>query len=185
MADAAPESVRMTPLAHLLKRQMDENNWTYRDVCRPTDGVRVGGPARSTASWHLQPGQWLKTNLRPETVRQLAVGFRLPVAVIMDAADLSHERYKDRPPSGLRTREWLEEAMKRLGLKSLKGADADLFAETFAQVVDEDLRARMPWLDSDFNPADYDLAARRGTPRQAQIDAAEPDPNVDPPHPED
>lgn len=33
--------------------------------------------------------------------------------------------------------------------------------------------------------AQYDLAARTGTPLQAQIDAAEPDPNVDPPAPED
>jgi hypothetical protein len=32
---------------------------------------------------------------------------------------------------------------------------------------------------------DYGLAARRGTPRQVQADAAEPDPNVDPPGPED
>lgn len=33
-------------------------------------------------------------------------------------------------------------------------------------------------------PDAYDLVARRGTPIQAQIDAAEPDPNVDPEGPE-
>lgn len=34
-------------------------------------------------------------------------------------------------------------------------------------------------------PADYDAAASTGVPRQAQIDAAEPDPNVDPEGPEE
>lgn len=97
MTEPAPDAARMTPLAEFLAKRMTDEGWDLRDVTRPPDGVRPGGPARSTMSWHLQPERWLKTNLRPATVKELATGVRSREAEIRARAWRSMEANKDLP----------------------------------------------------------------------------------------
>ena len=89
MSDGPEGALVATPLTRLLQSRMDERGWALRDVVRPPDGVREGGPARSTMSQHLQAGYWLSTMPRPQTIAQLAIAVRLPEAAIREAAWLS------------------------------------------------------------------------------------------------
>lgn len=85
-ADDPDPAQMLTPLGRLLRDRMADNEWQLPDVCRPPDGKLKGGPARSTISWHMQPGHWLKTMPRPETRKQLAKAVRVDVADITEAA---------------------------------------------------------------------------------------------------
>lgn len=75
-----------TPLTKLLLDRMAANEWELRDVTRPPDGTREGAPARSTMSWYLQPGRWLKTLPRPATMEELATAVRVTPETIEEAA---------------------------------------------------------------------------------------------------
>lgn len=97
MSGEGPDAARMTPLAKLLRESMDQGGWDLKDVTRPPDGRRPGGPARSTMSWHLQPERWLKTNLRPATVKELATAVRVSEDRVAEAAAISQERFRDVP----------------------------------------------------------------------------------------
>ena len=65
---------------------MEEEGWKLRDVTRPPDGTRVGGPPRATLSNYLQDGVWLRTLPRPQTRQQLAAAVGVDVAEITEAA---------------------------------------------------------------------------------------------------
>ncbi len=98
MARLSPEAERVpTPLTRLLRTRMDQEGWVLRDVTRPPDGLRPGGPARSTMSQHLTPGYWLQTLPRPRTIKELAIAVRLSEEKIKEAAWRSLESNRDLP----------------------------------------------------------------------------------------
>lgn len=87
-----------TPLTALLESRMDERGWKLRDVVRPPDGTRVGGPARATMSQHLQVGYWLSSMPRRETIKQLATAVHVSPEEIRDAAYRSMKDHVSHEP---------------------------------------------------------------------------------------
>jgi transcriptional regulator with XRE-family HTH domain len=92
----------------------------------------------------------------------------------------------DTPPEPAKPRPASEAAIRPGDLTTDEIADVltRLVAELHARAND----SRGGGADAATNttaPDDYGLAARRGTPSKLQQDAAEPDPNVDPPAPDE
>lgn len=165
MSDEGPKHLVMTPLAQLLNRAMEENGWDLGDVTRPPDGTRAGGPARSTMSWHLQPERWLKTNLRPKTLKELAVAVELDEDLVADAAWASLERNKDRrEPDRVHLFRVAEDDDLYVELRFIRSGnggitEADVYRGvqalgSFADRIDSAIRGMY----------DYGLAARSATP---------------------
>lgn len=108
--DAA--EVPPTPLSVLLQSKMDQNGWTLRDVTRPPDGIRPDGPARSTFSYYLQPGHWLKTMPRRKALDELASVIGLDIAIVAEIAWQSTVAYRETQDAS---------GFKDLRLKDLQG----------------------------------------------------------------
>jgi transcriptional regulator with XRE-family HTH domain len=69
----------MNALQQLIRRQMDENHWSYGDI------ARRGGLPRSTVH-HLATMEELTRPPRPITLERLAKGLDLPLDAIRTAA---------------------------------------------------------------------------------------------------
>jgi transcriptional regulator with XRE-family HTH domain len=77
----APSYARpaMNPLQQLIRRQMDENNWSYGDI------ARRGGLPRSTIH-NLATTEKLTRPPRPATLERLAQGLDVPLDAVRGAA---------------------------------------------------------------------------------------------------
>lgn len=192
----------MTPLGKLIQEQRDRFQdehgveLSYADIARRGGAVITRGRVQQLAK---DP---IKSMPSPATLAALAQGLGVPERVVTEKA-LESAGYAARA-------ELAEELMARIQQKlaEVSAVQASFPSprqtaargllptdEPFASferamtelglLMDEQAKVLGLPTSAEVAGRDYGLAARPGTPAQVRIDAAEPDPNVDPPAPED
>ena len=182
MAKRGTKARGMTPLQALVLSRMQEKQWDARTV-------ESRGVTHATLHRYMNPVQ-LRQLPRQAVLEGLAKALQLDVEVVRQAAKDSVGTAPEREvgvakygPFSVDVDDGLVAHILIERIDRLPVSDLDV--ERGIAAVRRAMAKQAPAGETSSRPAeDYDLAAREGVPLQVQIDAAEPDPNVDPEGPE-